>query len=143
MRMTLGAIGLGAKSVAARFGRRRGSLNSSALRTLSDALDLLRRVVSSDPPWQGLGSAPVAVLVVDDDPVCRRALVLSIRSEGMRITECENGEKALQCLRENSFDVILSDLMMPGMDGFPFTTQLRKLRPRNHPGSPGHRPFGL
>lgn len=58
------------------------------------------------------------VMVVDDDPVQRKLLTLRLRSAGARVTTAENGTDALNKLRVDMPDAILSDVLMPECDGF-------------------------
>lgn len=58
------------------------------------------------------------VLVVDDDSVNRLLLARTLEREGHQVTTAENGQEALQHLRADSFDLVLLDVLMPGMDGF-------------------------
>src|SRR5712691_6397321 len=57
------------------------------------------------------------ILVVDDDAGARAALAVLLGLEGHRVEMVENGLQALEVLAGRSYDVILSDLRMPGMDG--------------------------
>ncbi len=58
------------------------------------------------------------LLVVDDDMINRTLLSASLENEGYAVAEAEDGQQALEMLREESFDVVLLDLIMPNMDGF-------------------------
>lgn len=57
------------------------------------------------------------LLVVDDDLMNRKMLARSLEKEGHTVDVAESGAKALEMLRSESFDVVLLDLLMPGMDG--------------------------
>ncbi len=57
------------------------------------------------------------ILVIEDDPTFRSLLVTILEDEGYGIVEEEDGKQALQALRRRSFDLVLSDLRLPGMDG--------------------------
>ena len=67
----------------------------------------------------GAGSnTPVGkILVVDDEPELRSVLVESLQRHGYEVTGCGSGRKALAELRERDFDLLLTDLMTPKMDG--------------------------
>jgi PAS domain S-box-containing protein len=67
----------------------------------------------------GVGSnTPVGkILVVDDEPELRSILVESLQRHGYEVTGCGSGRNALAELRERDFDLLLTDLMMPEMDG--------------------------
>ncbi|XP_021994877.1 two-component response regulator ARR2 isoform X1 [Helianthus annuus] len=64
--------------------------------------------------------AGLRVLVVDDDPTCLMILEKMLRHCNYEVTKCNRAEVALSFLRENKngFDVVISDVHMPDMDGF-------------------------
>lgn len=68
----------------------------------------------------------VKVLVVDDEDRIRRLLKMYLEREEFIIDEAENGEIALKKALDNEYDVILLDLMMPGMDGLEVCKNLRE-----------------
>ena len=56
----------------------------------------------------------LSILVVDDDPVIRRLLEQRLKNAGLAVQVAEDGYVAEKILRQQSFDVVLTDLMMPG-----------------------------
>ncbi|MCB2214686.1 sigma-54-dependent transcriptional regulator [Desulfofustis glycolicus] len=56
----------------------------------------------------------LTILVVDDDPVIRRLLEQRLAKQSYVVSVAENGQQAEAALREQPFDVVLTDLMMPG-----------------------------
>lgn len=58
------------------------------------------------------------ILIVDDSDINRRLLGSILRKEGYRLEECASGEAALASIVESPPDLVLLDVMMPGMDGF-------------------------
>ncbi|MGY3716417.1 response regulator transcription factor [Sutcliffiella cohnii] len=66
------------------------------------------------------------ILVVDDEERIRRLLKMYLERENYLIEEADNGEDALSLALENDYDVILLDLMMPGMDGMEVCKELRE-----------------
>jgi CheY-like chemotaxis protein len=64
------------------------------------------------------------VLVVDDNRMSRRKLFLALQSLGHHSVEAESGEAAFAFLRDKDVDLILLDILMPGMDGFQVLLQL-------------------
>jgi DNA-binding response OmpR family regulator len=58
-----------------------------------------------------------SILVVEDDPVARMALAQTIESAGYHVSEAPNGETAIAMLSKSPFQVVLSDLRMPDIDG--------------------------
>jgi two-component system C4-dicarboxylate transport response regulator DctD len=57
------------------------------------------------------------VLLVDDNDTLRRALRRTLTAEGHQVVEASNGREAVQRSREEDFDLIVSDVRMPDMDG--------------------------
>ncbi len=53
------------------------------------------------------------ILVVDDNPEIREIIQILLEGEGYAISQAENGAIALQLLSEESFDLIILDIMMP------------------------------
>ncbi|MBM3836438.1 MAG: response regulator [Verrucomicrobia bacterium] len=72
------------------------------------------------PVW-----ADAAILVVDDDPLNREMLERRLRRQGCKVFLAENGDQALTALRGRSVDLILLDMVMPGLDGFQVIAQLK------------------
>jgi DNA-binding NtrC family response regulator len=68
--------------------------------------------------------APARILVVDDDPRERLSLSTMITGFGYAVETAEDGEEALQKLGSTSVDAIVTDLMMPRMDGFALLRQI-------------------
>jgi len=58
------------------------------------------------------------LLVVDDNDDVRNVLSRTLRREGWTVTECNDGEQALDWLESNDPDVVILDLLMPGISGF-------------------------
>lgn len=66
------------------------------------------------------------ILVVDDEPQIRRSLQLSLEEKGYGVQLAEDAEKALHMLHDHPPEVIVMDLLMPGMDGIELTRRIRK-----------------
>ena len=62
--------------------------------------------------------APGLLLVVDDDATNRDVLSRRLKQQGHSVKTASNGREALQLLREDAFDLVLLDIMMPDMDGY-------------------------
>jgi DNA-binding NtrC family response regulator len=74
-----------------------------------------------------LRAATARVLVVDDDPRERHGLSNIITTLGYSAETAEDGEQAIERLGAGSFDAIITDLVMPGMDGFALLRKLLEL----------------
>lgn len=71
-------------------------------------------------------AAPVSILVVDDEDMIRSLLRLTLVRAGYEVTEAETGEEGIKIVREQKPDLVLLDVMMPGMDGFAVCEQIRQ-----------------
>jgi two-component system response regulator ResD len=68
------------------------------------------------------------ILVVDDEERIRRLLRMYLEKEGYMIEEAEDGETALDKAIENNYDLLILDVMMPGMDGIEVCERLRQTK---------------
>jgi PAS domain S-box-containing protein len=83
-----------------------------------------RRRYTPDPRLRGL-----RILVVDDDPGISRTLQEMLTADGCAVDVAEDGVCALEKLSSASFDLVLSDVVMPRMDGYELYHQVRKKYP--------------
>lgn len=65
------------------------------------------------------------VLVVDDDPQVLKLLRVNFELEGFEVMSATNGEEALELVRGDTPDVVVCDVMMPGIDGLEVVRRLR------------------
>ncbi len=66
------------------------------------------------------------ILIVEDEKPMAHALELKLTHEGFDAHQAGNGEEALEILSKEKYDLILSDLIMPKMDGFSLLEELKK-----------------
>jgi CheY-like chemotaxis protein len=66
------------------------------------------------------------ILVVDDDPVILRLLQVNFRLEGYDVQTASRGDEALRLARERPPDIIVLDVMMPGIDGYEVCRSLKE-----------------
>ena len=69
------------------------------------------------------------VLIVDDEKRIRDVCYTMLVNEGFEVERAENGEAGLKKIEEMHFDIILLDLMMPGISGLEVLPQIRELHP--------------
>ncbi|MEH7347489.1 response regulator transcription factor [Gottfriedia acidiceleris] len=68
----------------------------------------------------------VKVLVVDDDANIRELISIFLSGEGYTVLEAENGQEALTILEENNIQIVVVDVMMPEVDGYELTKEVKK-----------------
>ncbi len=69
----------------------------------------------------------INALVIDDDPSVSNLLMLLLKGHGINIVPAENGFSGLELIHEAKPDIIIIDLMMPGMDGWQVCKEIRKV----------------
>jgi len=71
-------------------------------------------------------NSPAELLIIDDDPVVRESVAVYLEDSGFTVHEAEDGFQGLQLFRENTLDVILLDLRMPGLDGLDVLAEIHR-----------------
>ena len=109
---------------------------SGATFTVALPRDARTRQRSTPPPMEIPAEAresdarsALSVLLIDDEEGLRRAVVSFLKRRGMHVIAVEDGGDALRVLRRERFDVIVSDVRMPGMSGGEFLGRLRREHP--------------
>ncbi|MFH0788034.1 MAG: ATP-binding protein [Pseudomonadota bacterium] len=74
-------------------------------------------------------SQTYSLLVADDEKIIREGILRILAKEPVRITTTENGLKAWEALQQETFDLLLVDLMMPEMDGMELLKRVKEHRP--------------
>jgi DNA-binding NtrC family response regulator len=69
------------------------------------------------------------VLVIDDDPVTREMLIELMENQGYDPSGADNGRVGLDLHREDPFDIVITDIIMPEMEGLETISQLRQVTP--------------
>jgi diguanylate cyclase (GGDEF)-like protein len=72
---------------------------------------------------------PDKILVVDDDEQITKLLHFFLNSKGFRCETATNGREALEMMQREEFDVVITDIKMPELDGISFTRELLKIHP--------------
>lgn len=86
----------------------------------------------SDPVASRRSAWHRELLIVDDSRAQRKILAATLQQRGYRVTEAGSGEDALALCRQQRFDIVLSDWMMPGMSGVEFCSAFRALQHENY-----------
>jgi DNA-binding NtrC family response regulator len=77
-----------------------------------------------------LKSGQKNILVVDDDMSVRTTFSTILRKEGYQVTAVKDGYEAIKAIDEQSFDLALVDLRMPGLDGIEVLEKIKSRRPQ-------------
>jgi len=72
---------------------------------------------------------PDSILIVDDEEIIRESLTFILAKEGYRVREAPNGRVALDIIREDGIDLVLTDLEMPEMKGIELLENVSKVSP--------------
>ncbi len=99
---------------------------ASTLGTATAALEALNDLCVKGVRPDLATTPPINILVVDDEPLSRRAIVGALQTAFLKPDSAESGEAALALAREKAFDVIFLDVQMPGMDGYQVCTKIRE-----------------
>jgi CheY-like chemotaxis protein len=75
---------------------------------------------------ESVARRPPCVLIVDDDAATRMLCSVNLQLEGLRVLEAADGRHGLARAREERPDLVLTDVMMPGLDGFQLAEALRR-----------------
>jgi DNA-binding response OmpR family regulator len=73
-----------------------------------------------------MSSVGTRILTVEDDERIRTAVKLALEDEGWQVDEATNGEEAITAFGRAPTDVVLIDIMLPGVDGFEVCRQIRR-----------------
>lgn len=66
------------------------------------------------------------VLIVEDEPDIRRLLRAYLENEGFTVEETNNGQRALSMVKQNQYDLVILDIMIPEVDGWSVCQRIRK-----------------
>jgi two-component system, cell cycle response regulator CpdR len=105
------------------------SLGADLLRLTED--DLATTTADPSQPGDEVGER-TAVLVVDDEPTLLDTVALALRRSGYEVLAAANGTEALQIATTEHFGLLVTDLVMPDIDGVSLAQQLQQM----HPGLP-------
>jgi DNA-binding response OmpR family regulator len=103
------------------------TINASSLRTAASAIDCLDGLCRETHSLPEAGAPPGQALVVDDEVISRRAVNFALGKIGLKALSLDNSGAALEALVRQSFDLIILDVDMPGINGFELCAKLREL----------------
>ncbi len=69
------------------------------------------------------------IVVVDDDPLLRDTITLMLEEAGHSVLRCENGKKAIDFLAHGDADLLITDILMPEMDGIETLREAKRMQP--------------
>jgi len=75
------------------------------------------------------GMHPKVIMIAEDDPTVGESIRLLLKKRGYSILLASNGKEGLQLFRQKSIDLVITDLVMPKMDGIELLEEVKKLRP--------------
>ncbi len=67
------------------------------------------------------------VLIVEDDVICREAMERLLQGYGYETCSCSSGQEAITLLKRQKFDILITDLQMPEMDGLELVSKAQSL----------------
>lgn len=76
-----------------------------------------------------MNTSPPTILLIDDDPDLRSMLRRTLVRGGYAVQEAENGREGLKVLANSPVDLVVTDIIMPDMEGIELILQLRRTRP--------------
>jgi len=84
-------------------------------------------------PWGrvlgGIGGSMARILVIDDEPVVTQTLRRYLERHGFEVLIASNGDEGIELHAENPADIVVTDILMPGKEGFETIHALREISP--------------
>jgi DNA-binding response OmpR family regulator len=103
------------------------NLNPSTLRTVASTIDFLEFIFKRGQAADALRDLPARILVVDDELLSRRGVTHALEKAKLRCQDLDDPIAALKLLADHSYDLVILDADMPGMNGFELCAKLRSL----------------
>lgn len=97
--------------------------------TFTITLPIAQTRARLEPEAEKVALMPIKALVIDDEEIVRTTLALSLEELGHEVEQVASGREGLQLLKTKRFDVVLTDLSMPEMDGWTVARHVRAAWP--------------
>ena len=68
----------------------------------------------------------IKILLAEDDGALRGLVRTTLTDDGYEVTACHDGNEALTAMQDQNFDMLITDIMMPGTDGFELAERVRE-----------------
>ena len=98
--------------------------------SFSSILTILRQVRDNDSRREGSTITPPKILIVDDEYLIRWSLSHALSQQGYEVLAVEDGKKAIEAVKTQRFDFIITDLLMPEFNGWSVLETARKAFPQ-------------
>ncbi|MFQ5975668.1 MAG: response regulator [Candidatus Hydrothermarchaeales archaeon] len=72
------------------------------------------------------------ILIVEDDPQMRQGLSDMLSEEGYKVLSVDSGREAIKKVKDNGFDIVVTDIVMPGIDGMEVLKEVKRIEPQVH-----------
>ena len=82
---------------------------------------------SSDQKEKEPAVSGLRILVVDDSVTILKMMVFILKKAGAHVSQCKNGREAVEKTKEVKFDIIITDIQMPILDGYAASREIREL----------------
>ena len=103
------------------------NINASTQRTVASTIDFLGVLCERDLDAAHQEMPPANILVVDDEAISRRAVTHALEKAKLKSVNTEDPAAAVELLKKNTYDLVILDVDMPGMNGFELCAKLRTL----------------
>ncbi len=83
-------------------------------------------------PYKDGGKMPKSILIIEDEQLITKSLSRLLKKEGYNAVITNSGKEALEKIKEQDFDLVVSDIRMPDLDGIETIKEIRKYLAANH-----------